>query len=414
MIFKSEQVSSHWDNWCYYHEGTYYLYYLITEHSPGEGFGVATSCDGVHWEDHGWALRASDKMVTYMGTGAVWKATDFASSGSFICNYSEWRSEHGKETQNILFAWSTDLMHWTKFGDELMFKVDDRWYDRLGRWDCIYPIDREEGGYWGTWTATGKPGTGRDGTVGIGFSDDGIHWQALPAPEVIPPTGESGAFYRFGNRIHAMFGGASSMWAYTAERVEGPYRIAERNPQLLRAGHSYFSRFFPTPDGLLVNHQVMSGKKNQNQRVITYLATFKMAVVDGGGVLRLMYWNGNEALKGHVVALGDEVDFSKGIVAEGELRLPGELRLEIDDFRYAVRVSSKGMVEFVGPDQNVRLQIDRELDFEHAARYRLLARRGMLEFYLNDHHMECWTMGCPDSMKIRCRQDAGGMLWQMK
>lgn len=46
MIFKSEEVAAQWDTWAYYHEGTYYLYYLITEYSPGEGFGVATSKDG--------------------------------------------------------------------------------------------------------------------------------------------------------------------------------------------------------------------------------------------------------------------------------------------------------------------------------------------------------------------------------
>jgi len=61
MIFKSDKVAAHWYTWAYYHEGTYYLYYLITEHGPGEGFGVATSKDGVHWEDHGWALHQSEK-----------------------------------------------------------------------------------------------------------------------------------------------------------------------------------------------------------------------------------------------------------------------------------------------------------------------------------------------------------------
>jgi len=139
--------------------------FLIQEHGIGDGFGVATSKDGVHWDDHGWAIRPSDKMVTFLGTGAVWKAPDFDQTGKFLCNYSEWRiePETGRQTQNILFAWSTDLIHWTKFGDEYMFKVDQEHYDKYGRWDCIYPMPRAEGGYWGSWSATAKPGDPHQG-----------------------------------------------------------------------------------------------------------------------------------------------------------------------------------------------------------------------------------------------------------
>lgn len=81
MIFRSGHASAQWDTWCYFYNETYYLYYLITEHSPGEGFGVAMSTDGVHWTDHGWAIRASDRMVHYLGTGSVWKAVDTPGRG---------------------------------------------------------------------------------------------------------------------------------------------------------------------------------------------------------------------------------------------------------------------------------------------------------------------------------------------
>ena len=96
-------------------------------------------------------------MVTYLGTGAVWKSPDFDNSGRFICNYSEWRvEEDGRQTQNILFAWSDDLMNWTKFGDDHIFRVDTRYYEQHGRWDCIFPLPRPQGGYYGYWTATPK------------------------------------------------------------------------------------------------------------------------------------------------------------------------------------------------------------------------------------------------------------------
>ena len=47
MIFNSKKYNATWDTWMYYHDNTFYLYYLITENSPGEGFGVATSKDGI-------------------------------------------------------------------------------------------------------------------------------------------------------------------------------------------------------------------------------------------------------------------------------------------------------------------------------------------------------------------------------
>ena len=57
LMFQSHAVTSQWDTWAFCENGTYYAYYLITEHSPGEGFGVATSPDGQHWHDHGYSVR---------------------------------------------------------------------------------------------------------------------------------------------------------------------------------------------------------------------------------------------------------------------------------------------------------------------------------------------------------------------
>jgi len=428
MIFKSSIVKAQWDTWCYYHKGTYYLYYLITEESPGEGgFGVATSKDGVHWEDQGWAIRASSKMVNYLGTGAVWKSVDFEKTGRFICNYSEWRKEEdGKCTQNILFAWSTDLIHWNKFGDEYMFKVDERFYEKYGRWDCIFPMPRPEGGYYGTWTATPKGRGELSGGIGFGYSEDGLHWKALEPAKVVPDANESGAFWRFGNKIYAMFGRTRDMICYMANRIGGPYRQAQKNAVLLHRGHTYFSRFFPKDDEILVNHHVMSGKR-YNNRPITYLAPLKIAAVDKEGVLRFKYWKGNDALKGEpcsiTVKTGEgsafpvtnELDFTKGIFAEGNIRIPTRpddeavgLYLDIEQRKYLVKIFCGGVVEFNTSRVSINekgketsYQVDREWPFGEIAYFCLLARRGMLEFYLDDLFIECWTMGCPDAMTAR-------------
>ena len=73
LMFASTAVKKQWDTWGFVENGTWfdlvgpmhvpqtfahaacacpashrYAYYLITEVSPGEGFGVATSTDGQH------------------------------------------------------------------------------------------------------------------------------------------------------------------------------------------------------------------------------------------------------------------------------------------------------------------------------------------------------------------------------
>jgi len=424
MIFKSDTVTGQWDTWCYHHDGTYYLYYLITE-KTGEGFGVATAKDGVHWKDRGWAIRTSKKNTFYLGTGSVWKSPDFKKTGRFLCNYSEHRKDKaGKRTQNILFAWSKDLIHWNKFGDEKMFKVDTEHYAQYGRWDCIFSIPRDKGGYWGTWTATG---TKRKRTIGIGYSQDGVTWKALPPPIVEPGVYESGAFYRFGSRLHAMFGAAGNMWAYSADKVTGPYKRCKINPLLLARGHTYFSRFFPTPDGLLVNHHSMTGE--MKRRLIgfeTYASPLKVAGVDKEGVLRFKYWKGNETLKGEALKTAADLDFGKGIVVEGTLPLPGDkedkssaVQIKADKQNYIVRLLHDGSVEMGtvdagGANWKRKHGVNRQWKFGKRVSLRLLMRRGMLELYLDDHFMECWTMGCHRAKKVTIGvPDREMKVWQM-
>ena len=93
MIFRSEKFRAQWDSWLFYHEG-------------------------VHYEDLGLIIEASEKMVVFLGTGSVWKDPGFEESGRFFINYSEWRNDDSRRpVQCILFAYSSDLIHWEKSGD---------------------------------------------------------------------------------------------------------------------------------------------------------------------------------------------------------------------------------------------------------------------------------------------------------
>lgn len=412
MFFKSKLVSAHWDTWMYFYQDTFYLYYLITEHSPGEGFGVATSPDGVTWTDHGWAIRASDKMVKYLGTGAVWQPIDFDISHRFICNYSEWREdEAGQMTQNILFAWSEDLINWNKFGDEMMFQIDKRWYDVSGRWDCIYPLCKADGSYIGYWTATPKDHVG----IGFGQSRDGIKWEALPAPQLIwddidiPQTMEAGAIEVFDGRYYAMTGIPSSFSIRTmiADQPSGAFKVASHNYGLMENSgvhkHTYFSRFLRTPEGILVNHHAIERSNNVNGRSICQFAPLKKAFIDEQDTLWLIYWKGNDRLKRNSSILTDSLlNISDGVIIEGTINLLGAdwsgIYLDSGDGKgCGILVGEGGKTRFVIMTAKHRIiqiddEIKREWVFGERVEFRVLAKDSLLEFYLDDIYIQSYSL----------------------
>ena len=67
MVFRSTEVADQWDTWCYHHDGTYYLYYLISGDCLGEGFGVASSPDGVHWQVDNLSVHDGSVFPTSIG-----------------------------------------------------------------------------------------------------------------------------------------------------------------------------------------------------------------------------------------------------------------------------------------------------------------------------------------------------------
>ena len=100
--------------------------------------------------------------------------------------------------------------------------------------------------------------------MGFGVTHDGVHWRALPSPEMHPPLhGEVGAveYIRYGPNLskagyYAILGTGGHMLTYNASSPEGPFRGAVKNREVLPSAHScYFARFFWSADGeLLVTH----------------------------------------------------------------------------------------------------------------------------------------------------------------
>ena len=402
---RSKRTGNMWDTWLYFDQGNYYLYYLANSRAAWDNISLARSSDGVHWNEIGRVL-SKGRGVTWMGTGSTWQSPKFPEDGKFFMNFSEWKGPR----QTIFFAESKDLVHWTRLGNEYEFVQDERWYEKNGRWDCIWTLPRPGGGLYGYWTATPKAETG--GRFGFGETLDGVTWKAL-APPKAPDVGEGevGAIAKIGDKYYMMFGSGGLMVTLVADRPEGPFLTAQKNARLL-SGHTYFSRFFPIPEGVLVNHHSIA-RDGQ-----VYFGTLKATELDAEGTLRLAWWKGNEPIKHQpidviapadgkatIAMLQNAFDVEQGVILEGTLVLPRPedserrgLFIECgENSGVAVLLDGRGVAE-LGPMQadltgfQPEKHVNREMNFGPSAPFRLLLKHSLMEFYLNDILIECFSL----------------------
>jgi hypothetical protein len=414
MFYRAALTGGQWDTWLYWHEGTYYLFVLAGPGGKWHGIGLATSRNGVQWRESGMIVHKRPD-VTWLGTGATWRSPLWPQDKRFFLNFSEWRGPR----QTIFFAQSTDLLNWQRLGPEYEFVQDERWYQPQGRWDCIYTIPRPGGGLYGYWTATPRPETG--GQFGFGQTRDGVKWEALPPPRVEGVgEGEVGAVEPIGAKYYMLFGTGGKMMTLVAESPQGPFRAAAKNCVLL-SGNTYFARFFPTPDGLLVNHHTMATQGE------VFFAPLKRAVVDAEGTLRLKWWPGNDQLRQHPVEIrvpqaaaglrpvfcGNRWETEKGLILEGTVAVPGAeaaapvgLFIEHESAAgLAILVRARGVVEIGswqgdGADWKLENRVDRQVEYGPTARFRLLLKGAVFEFYLDDHLLQCWRLPRPATGRI--------------
>ncbi len=399
---RSRRTGNMWDTWLYRHRGVNYLYYLANARRGWDNISMATSTDGVRWKEAG-PILTKRRGVVWMGTGSVWQAPGAGKNRKFIMNYSEWRGPR----QTIFFAESRDLVHWERLDDSTEFRQDERWYQRDGRWDCIWTIPRPGGGLYGYWTATPKPATG--GRFGFGESLDGVTWTALPPPVVEGAgEGEVGAVEQVDGRYVMLYGTGGRMVTLVADKPHGPFRLAQRNPELL-AGHTYFARFYRCGADLLANHHAIA------RDGAVSMGTLKRASTDTAGALWLVWWQVNDKMKGApislkrpaagpgVALLEPRVDAAAGILLEGNvaLRPPGAppvaLWLGHGETGTAIVLEHDGAVSYgrmgldgsgFTPDNRVA----RDRAFGGMVRLRLLLKGSLTELYLNDLLMQCYSL----------------------
>ncbi len=421
---ESKETGMMWDTWLYFHAGRYYLYYLAKSGSVWDNISLATSADGVLWKEQG-VILAKDADATWMGTGSTWANPDVP--GRFCMNFSQ---ERGKQ-QAIYFAESDDLVSWRALPAGSAFTPNERWYyvdkGNESRWDCIFTVPRDGGGLWGYWTASP---IGRHG-VGMGWTADGLAWDSLPPPEFDPPLAgscEHGGVARVGKKYYHMIGCQGGMITYIADAPNGPLVRARRNADLLSAGvaeqnwtrmYTYFTRFFPSPSGLLVNHHAI-GRDGT-----IYMGMLKRALVDAEGTMRLGWWEGNEAVKGQPLGaslatptgagarmIEGALPVERGIVLEGRVALPraGASPQGV----YIETEAGRGTGLFVGPggvldigsvsaggeDFGSDSRVNREWSFAPTVRFRLLLKRDILEFYQDELLMQCYSLPAPATGRV--------------
>lgn len=457
MLYRPARVPGMGDQWLYYHDGVHYLYHLY-EQPAGQLYGVylATSTNGVHFQEVGPVVEKRPD-AGWLGSGSVWRA-----GGRYIMNFSEARAH-----QTISFAESEDLVRWQRLGDEYRSGPDARWYE-VDRWDCIWALPREAGGFWGylsanPWRRSPEHPEGLTyRSTGMLESRDGVRWTAI-APPVFewgetPEMGnvEVGAVRLFNRKYYLLVqtwgpyaGGtylgstAPGMYTFIGDSPQGPFRPDTTAFRLLgntRTRSTHFARFYELPDAVLVNHFLFT------RGLQAWLAPLKRAAVDAEGHLRLTYWSGNEALKGRsvpVVAaearaaddpaardgagaparraelrvdgdrglavewLGNRFAVADGIVLEGNLEFEPSEASPARCGLYLEESPGQGTAVLLGTDGRTELgplrpgtigafETDDRVDGGIAVRrkhaFRLLSRRYMIEVYLDDRLVQCYSL----------------------
>ena len=461
------------DSALYYFEGVHYLFVMYRsprQETPGcDGISLATSTDGVHFAEVGPILNKADDAEAIGGITRPWRA-----AGKFLMGFSERRSG----VQSIFFAESGDLIHWARLGEEFRFDPDPRWYDDtpVGRWDDLWVLSEDDGGYRGYLTARtlyGTPGIAFE-SICMAQSDDGIRWHAIAPPTFDwgewPPMsiGEVAGVEKLGDRYYMIQhfaehmlgnrqvrehpGRTEGMYVFIAESPDGPFRP---DVEGFRFPPSYnvFTRFYRAGDDMLINHKSV---ERCGPGATHWTPPLKKAVLTPEGHLRMGYWNGNDAAKGEkilidlsdgivlgvpeyakdhdgdwvitknhvranqvygggVALLAGEFDLDRGIIIEGAFTLSDPpkgwsgagIYIEYDSERRegtGILVQTRGKTE-LGPFRAVGATkvlsyptfkpddiIDQGIVPDRKCSFRLLARKTLVEFYLDDLLLQCHSL----------------------
>lgn len=245
----------------------------------------------------------------------------------------------------------------------------------------------------------------------------------------------------------------SGIHVFISSSPKGPFRPQKKAYRFLTAPGGRpmgcFTRFYKTDKEMLINHHWIEHYPNQE---VIWMAPLKKAIIDKNKCLRMGYWGGNEKAKGkeisidlslseriypsrvgkeavtshdsyvveelhggRVVLLKRSFDIQRGIILEGSMKIEsvnkhsGGIGIFIEEEKEklhgtAVMAQAGGKTEIgplkvsflheyvytssFGPDD----VIDGSIIAGKDNKFRLFLRRTMLEFYINDVLIQCYSL----------------------
>ena len=282
-------------------EGVFYQFIgVLPKGERGCGLDISRSCDGVHWE-------TIEKNACFV-ENAVAGYTVKKIGGRYIY-YATCRSK-GKKYM-VVYA-SSDLRKWDPLGDQHDVHPDPKWYqcrmDELHVMDAIAP----DTGYYGY--ITSEPYHDQPASFGMLRSEDGLRWKMVAPPEIVwgsipQQIPEVGFCERIGDKYYLTLGMRCylgelgySMFTFTSDSPTGPFvpdREAFRFCGTTTRDSFYLTFSVRYKDHWLASNWFTNGFNKHEHRMLP----LKRIHHDEAGHLRLVYWEGNEAMKGEPVAL---------------------------------------------------------------------------------------------------------------
>ena len=395
-----------WDTWVYYYNGKYYQYFDAGACGFTDQYDLAVSDDGVIWKEIGRVLQPKIG-VSCLGTGTIVEAPNFnREQPQWQLNYTE--TIEGR--QSIMFATSTDLIHWDKLGEALRFHPDTNWYDPGGRWDCMDYLKLEDGTLYGYYTANprGDRVDYQPCGFGVAVSKDGLTWKALPP---VPGNigGEIGGIQKLGGKYYVSVGGGQ---IGVSDSPKGPFLSQKKNANVFGQQCDVgFPRFFHNPpvektlnqNGALMSHFFWGS--------LVYSAPLKAIEIDSEGIFRIKWWPQNNLLKKAIktLSLGSEerrdrrffresFNLDQVGVVEAEFSLSNDAPEQSARGFYFERSANVGSVILFSRTETaygimsqagsnlVRFaSVKPDMDFGEQGKVRVILKHDMMEAYVNDY-----------------------------